>query len=112
MWCVLLLCPFLTQLTSQFALQSGQRLAEFRSKMGSAGLAIVNSLLDSENGHDIPLEERLFNTDEKRSQYCRELLEDEQFAYADYESPKVSTIVMSMNLLLILWLPEEEWSLC
>lgn len=58
--------------------------------MGSAGLAIVNSLLDSEDGCDIPLRERLFDTDKKRRQYCLELLEDEQFAYAQYESPKVS----------------------
>lgn len=76
--------------------------------MGSAGLAIVNSLLDSENDCDIPPDSRLFNTDEKRGQYCRELLEDEQFAYAQYESPKVSIIDVVTNLLLIFWLSEEE----
>ncbi|KAF7979333.1 hypothetical protein HWV62_42749 [Athelia sp. TMB] len=45
---------------------SNQRLAEFRSKMGSAGLAIINSLLDSEKGCRIPIEKQLFDTDEKR----------------------------------------------
>lgn len=64
-------------------------MTEFRSKMGSAGLAIVNSLLDSENGQEISHHESLFDTDEKRQQYCAELLDDEQFAYAKYESQMV-----------------------
>lgn len=65
--------------------------------MGSAGLAIVNSLLDSEIGQNIPVHEQLFATDEKRRQYCRELLEDEEYAYAQYESPKVSVLVFLVD---------------
>ncbi|KAF7982894.1 hypothetical protein HWV62_25148 [Athelia sp. TMB] len=79
---------------------SAQRLTEYRSKMGSAGLAIINSLLDSETGSNIPADERLFDTDEKRSEYCRDLLEDEQFAYANYRSPKKKNGVFAGPLIL------------
>lgn len=75
-----------------------QRLTEFRSKIGSAGLAIVNSLLDAEDGQDLePGEEKMFDTDEKRQQYCFELLADEQYAYADYQSVKVSILSSSFT---------------
>ena len=71
-----------------------QRLAEFRSKVGSAGLAVVNSLLDSEEGRNMNPRERMFDTDEKRQEYCSDLLQDEQYAYAHYESEKVSIILL------------------
>lgn len=89
-----------------------QRLTEFRSKIGSAGLAIVNSLLDSEDGKDLdPDEERMFDTDEKRQQYCSELLIDEQYAYADYQSAKVSILLSSFtscSLLIALLLLQKK----
>lgn len=65
--------------------QCQQRLSEWRSKMGSAGLAIVNSLLDM-----IDIDEPEKNdTDEKRQEYCQDLLDDLKFVWGEWVSETV-----------------------
>lgn len=71
--------------------QCQQRLSQWRNKMGSAGLVIVNSLL---NSIDVNEPENNLDTNEKRQDYCQDLLDDLKFVWAEWVSKEVRTSII------------------
>lgn len=58
--------------------------------MGSIGLVVVNSLLDS---FDVDEPDNNLDTDEKQRDYCQDLLDDLKFVWAEWVSKEVRCII-------------------